>query len=94
MKKEFKRGFNNIFYGISNYTYDYKVADEAELDKLNFLKNSLTGYDSLNKLLNSFLKYNFISTNKYIYTIDKDFKFGFFVKKDGKIINDSKRFTD
>lgn len=94
IKNEFQRGFNNIFYGIKNYTYDYKVGEITELEKLNFLKNSLIGYDSLNKLLDSFLKYNFISTNKYTYTIDKSFKFGFFVKKDENRYLEENRFTD
>jgi hypothetical protein len=94
MKNEVKKGFNNIFYNIKNYTYDYRVADLNDLEKLNFLRNSLISFDGLNKVLNSFLRYNFVSTNSYFYTTDKKFKMGFFVKKDSTPIYRNGIFSD
>lgn len=93
-KSEFKKGFNNIFYGIGNYTYNYTIEDSANLDKLDFLKNSLFVFDSLNKLLNKFLRYNFVSINNYLYTIDNSFRLGFFVKKDAEVNVNNKIFTN
>lgn len=94
LRDEFKRGFNNIFYGIGNYTYNYTLAELDDQDKIMILRNSLVTFDSLNKLLNSFLRYNFVTTNKYLYTIDKNFRMGFFIKSGDRNINVNNLFTN
>jgi hypothetical protein len=85
--KEFRKGFNKIFYGVDNYTYNYQIKELENIQKLDFLKDSLYSFDSLNNLLNNFLRYNFVSLNNYIYTIDNSFRFGFFVKRENSLYN-------
>jgi hypothetical protein len=91
---DFKRGFNNIFYGIGNYTYNYTLDELDDKQKTSFLRDSLVNFDSLNKMLTAFLRYNFISTNDYLYTIDKDFRMGFFTKKEDRGISSNNIFTN
>jgi hypothetical protein len=94
LRDEFKRGFNNIFYGIGNYTYDYTLTELDEQQRIKFLRDSLVKFDSLNKMLNSFLRYNFISTNSFLYTIDSDFRMGFFTKTDDENLSGDNLFTN
>ena len=42
LRDEFKRGFNSVFYGIGNYTYNYTLAELDDQEQNNDSKKFIS----------------------------------------------------